>query len=94
LVRWRLKLEEYDYEIVHKADKGNTNDALSRNPIPDDQHNVSQGNEEEEGKEEEAPKKYMEDEKREYHDMLTERHQGIARTLSRIQLKHNWRGIT
>ncbi|CAK1590747.1 unnamed protein product [Parnassius mnemosyne] len=34
LVRWRLKLEEYEYEIVYKAGKNNTNaDALSRPPI-------------------------------------------------------------
>lgn len=34
LVRWRLKLEEYEYEIVYKAGKINTNaDALSRPPI-------------------------------------------------------------
>lgn len=34
LVRWRLKLEEYDYEIIYKAGKINTNaDALSRPPI-------------------------------------------------------------
>ena len=34
LVRWRLKLEEYDYEIMYKAGKINTNaDALSRPPI-------------------------------------------------------------
>lgn len=32
LIWWRLKLEEYDYEIIHKAGKSNTNaDALSRN---------------------------------------------------------------
>lgn len=31
LTRWRLKLEEYDYEIVHKKGTANTNaDALSR----------------------------------------------------------------
>jgi len=50
LIRWRLKLEEYDYEIIHKAGKGNTNaDALSRNPIPDDQHvYISQQDEEKE----------------------------------------------
>jgi hypothetical protein len=31
LVRWRLKLEEYDYKIVYKKGKNNTNaDALSR----------------------------------------------------------------
>lgn len=34
LVRWRLKLEEYDYNIVYKKGKINTNaDALSRIPI-------------------------------------------------------------
>lgn len=34
LVRWRLKLSEYDYEIVYKKGKNNTNaDALSRIPI-------------------------------------------------------------
>jgi len=30
----------------------------------------------------------------EYHDALTGGHQGIARTLSRIRLEYNWRGIT
>jgi len=105
LIRWRLKLEEYD-EIVHKAGKGNTNaDALSRNPIPDNQHlnSISQKKEEEEEQEEEeqeeeAPKEYTEEEKRqilyEYHDAPTGGHQGIARTMSRIRLEHNWRGIT
>ncbi|KAL6420401.1 hypothetical protein ACFW04_014528 [Cataglyphis niger] len=34
LLRWRLKLAEYDYEVVYKAGKTNVNaDALSRNPI-------------------------------------------------------------
>jgi hypothetical protein len=31
LLRWRLKLEEYEYEVVHKKGSNNTNaDALSR----------------------------------------------------------------
>lgn len=35
LVRWRLKLQEYEYEVIYKAGKINTNaDALSRNPVP------------------------------------------------------------
>jgi hypothetical protein len=34
LIRWRLKLEEYDYEIVYKQGKLNSNaDALSRYPV-------------------------------------------------------------
>ncbi|KAL6252100.1 hypothetical protein P5V15_015079 [Pogonomyrmex californicus] len=32
-MRWRLKLEEYDYQIVYKSGSANHNaDALSRNP--------------------------------------------------------------
>src|SRR5436190_152070 len=34
ILRWRLKLAEYDYDVVYKAGKTNVNaDALSRNPI-------------------------------------------------------------
>lgn len=37
LTRWRLALEEYDFEIMYKAGKLNVNaDALSRNPVPED----------------------------------------------------------
>jgi len=35
LLRWRLRLEEYDYEIIHKKGSLNSNaDALSRITIP------------------------------------------------------------
>ncbi|CAB0033556.1 unnamed protein product [Trichogramma brassicae] len=35
LARWKEKLRDYDYEIVHKPGKVNANaDALSRNPVP------------------------------------------------------------
>lgn len=34
LVRWRLKLAEYEYQVMYKARKTNVNaDALSRNPV-------------------------------------------------------------
>ena len=34
ILRWRLKLAEYDYDVVYKAGKANVNaDALSRNPV-------------------------------------------------------------
>lgn len=34
LIRWRLKLAEYEYEIMYKAGKTNVNaDTLSRNPV-------------------------------------------------------------
>jgi len=32
LIRWRLKLEEYDYEVIHKAGRANANaNSLNRN---------------------------------------------------------------
>lgn len=35
LLRWRLRLAEYEYKVVYKAGKTNVNaDALSRNPAP------------------------------------------------------------
>lgn len=35
LIRWRLKLAEYEYQVIYKAGKTNCNaDALSRNPVP------------------------------------------------------------
>ena len=34
--RWRLKLAEYDFDVIYKAGKMNVNaDVLSRNPIDD-----------------------------------------------------------
>jgi len=92
LIRWRLKLEEYDYEIIHRAGKGNTNaDALSRNSATDDSktfHIVQK----------EKEREYSETEKqqilREYHDTPLGGHQGVTRTLNRIRLTHNWTGIT
>ncbi|XP_049866081.1 uncharacterized protein LOC126366827 [Pectinophora gossypiella] len=53
LIRWRLKLEEYDYEIIYKQGKLNCNaDALSRCPVnalndfgdPDSTRNPSNSN--------------------------------------------------
>jgi len=76
LIRWRLKLEEYEYEIIHRAGKGNTNaDALSRNLVTDQQqvNKITQETEERE---------YSEAEKQqilyEYHNTPLGRHQGIT----------------
>jgi len=99
LIRWRLKLEEYDYEIIHKAGRANANaDALSRNVRRDapgleeerDVHAIKEDTED--------TNTYTEEEKRqilyEYHDAPIGGHQGIERTLKRIRLNHNWPGIT
>ena len=98
LIRWRLKLEEYDYEIIHKAGRANANaDALSRHVTRDA---VKEEREEEilQVKEKEETRIYTEEEKRqimyEYHDAPTGGHQGVERTINRIRLNHNWPGIT
>ncbi|KAL6268256.1 hypothetical protein P5V15_001371 [Pogonomyrmex californicus] len=89
LIWWRLKLEEYDYEIIHKAGKRNTNaDTLSRNPITlDSQLNIVARDE----REEEIKREYQKKSQilYEYHDAPTGEHQGVARTLNRIKLLHN-----
>lgn len=90
LIRWRLKLEEYDYEIIHKSGKYNTNaDALSRNVAGKFFLLQEQDNKE--------IKEYSNEEKRkllhEYHDAPIGGHQGIKRTIKRIRLTHNWKGL-
>ena len=41
LGRWRIKLQEYEYEMVYKPGKIHTNaDALSRNPILQTERNI------------------------------------------------------
>ena len=76
-MRWRLKLEEYDYKIIHKVGKGNTNaDALSRNLIRNDEHihNVQAKEREDDTKEgkKSTTKEHTKEEKQqilyEYHD--------------------------
>ncbi|KAM0734141.1 Retrovirus-related Pol polyprotein from transposon 17.6 [Formica fusca] len=86
LIRWRLKLEEYDYEIVHRFGKTNTNaDALSRNVV------LNLKEEKEENYNER--RNYSEEDKArilyEYHDTPLGGHQGIERTINRIRIKHN-----
>lgn len=74
-----LKLEEYDYEIVHRPEKGNTNADMSRNPIADASpiHNFQE--------KQESPRKYSEEERQilyEYHNSPIGGHQGVTRTLN------------
>jgi len=41
ILRWRLKLAEYEYGVVYKAGKTTVNaDALSRNPIKEADCNI------------------------------------------------------
>lgn len=83
LLRWRIKLEEYDYEIVYKKGILNTNaDALSRI------HGLML----EEGG---GPKDEIDPERKgqilyEYHDAPLGGHRGMNRTYKAIKDNHSW----
>jgi len=99
LIRWRLKLEEYDYEIIHKAGRANANaDALSRNVKYDTCKGEEERNIHTLKEDTDNLRIPTEEEKvqilKEYHDAPIGGHQGIERTLRRIRLKYNWPGIT
>lgn len=77
LMRWKLLLEQYDYEIIHKAGKRNVNaDALSRYPVTNYCYEVSIENREQIIKE--------------MHECPFGGHQGVNRTVERIKLYTSW----
>jgi hypothetical protein len=85
LLRWRIKLEEYDYEILYKKGALNTNaDALI----------VSRINEVRIEKETPLVTELNEDQKRqilyEYHDSPLGGHKGMNRTISAIKDRYSW----
>ena len=83
LLKWRIRLEEYDYQIVYKKGALNTNaDALSRI------HGLSLENEPQLGTqiEEEKKKQIL----YEYHDAPLGGHRGMNKTYKAIKQKHSW----
>jgi hypothetical protein len=83
LLRWRIKLEEYDYEIVYKKGALNTNaDALSRiNTIVKDETGKPMG---EIGNEKKQQILY------EYHDAPLGGHRGMNKTYKAMKAKFSW----
>jgi hypothetical protein len=83
LLRWRIKLEEYDYEIVYKKGALNTNaDTLSRMSglaLEGPEHS-------EETFSEERKKQIM----YEYHDAPLGGHRGMNRTYKAIKENYSW----
>jgi hypothetical protein len=83
LLRWRIKLEEYDYEIVYKKGALNTNaDALSR--ISSVVFENKQQLETEISPERKKQILY------EYHDAPLGGHRGMNKTYKAIKEKHSW----
>jgi len=85
LLRWRLKLEEFDYEVVYKPGVRNTKtDALSRitttriSPVAENSSELT--------KEE---RKILQ----EFHEQPTGGHLGMKRTFERIKLYASWPGM-
>ena len=87
LLRWRLKLEEYEYEVVYKKGSNNTNaDALSRIHVTEgytDSHDDKPGL-----TKEEKHKIFQE-----MHDKPIGGHLGMNRTYDRLKLFTTWPGM-
>lgn len=100
LMKFRIKLEEYDYQIVYKKGKHNqVADALSRI------REVQSADVENESNESETNSRVNESEQqeitaeekaqilREFHDAPVGGHQGIVRTYDRIRKYRTWTGM-
>jgi len=80
LLRWRLLLEEYDYEIAYKAGRKSVNaDALSRNPVVMTVMITSK----------EKQRKII----KEMHECPIGGHEGVQRTFDRLKLYVTWPGM-
>jgi hypothetical protein len=82
-MRWKLLLEEYDYEIQYRPGQRNCNaDSLSRYPLQCFNVNVD-----------EITKERKEKIITEMHNCPVGGHQGIQRTIERIKLYISWPGL-
>jgi hypothetical protein len=84
LLRWRIQLEEYDYEIIYKRGAINTNaDALSRlNTMVKEE----KGNDKEEIEDTQKREQIL----YEYHDAPLGGHRGMNKTYNAIKTKFFW----
>ncbi|PNF41072.1 hypothetical protein B7P43_G06245 [Cryptotermes secundus] len=83
LMRWKLLLEEYDYEIQYRAGERNSNaDSLSRYPVECLNVNMEELTEE-------RKQRII----AEMHDCPVGGHQGVQRTIERIKLYISWPGL-
>lgn len=87
LLRWRLKLEEYEYEVVYKKGSNNTNaDALST-------IHLTEGHTNDHENKVRPTKEAKEAIFQELHDKTTGGHQGMNRTYDRLKLFTSWPGM-
>lgn len=87
LLRWRLLLEEYDYEIVYKKGTSNTNaDALSRMFVAEANKIEPEDVEESDSLDKDEKVKLM----KEMHDNPLGGHLGMNRTMERIKQFKSW----
>ena len=105
LLKWRIKLEEFDFEIIYKSGKMNTNaDALSRMPttinlIETNESVDSSGEESDTNNDSEIEKIDKEDSERklkilsDFHNSPLGGHSGMNRTYKRLKQFYFWQGM-
>ncbi|UYV77620.1 hypothetical protein LAZ67_15001754 [Cordylochernes scorpioides] len=103
LTRWALKIQEYNFEIIHKSGKKHLDaDGLSRGPLPENEWDqdyerlfLNQIIDEKDDfieniKENLMPKKRRKEIMSEYHNHMLNGHLGVARTIYRLKNQYYW----
>lgn len=107
LLRWQIKIAEYDFQVVYKPGKYNSNaDALSRRPLAINKvltrqalNNIATNSDSVSKADEDQPIQFLTDEReqnrivKQFHSAPLGGHQGTTRTLKRLKNYYKWENM-